>query len=125
MSDYDLGVNMLRAAFRSHDLHLAIDRLHLFVADFQLDWSQVSGQEWRRYLLAWALLVLSQILSKALFFLDDMHQSGAIESSFWLVFRCPGACSRRGFFVLSSSSSSKRDGKQVLWLEKDHLRHRS
>ena len=73
---------MLRAAFRSHDLHLAIDRLHLFVADFQLDWSHVSGQEWRRYLLAWALLVLSQILSKGLFFLDDMHQTGAPNFSF-------------------------------------------
>jgi len=53
-------MQLLRKALRSKDLNLAIDRLHLFVVDFQLHWSQVSGQEWRKYLVAWSLLVLCQ-----------------------------------------------------------------
>ena len=33
-----------------HSRNLAVDRLHMFVADFKLHWSEVSGQEWRKWL---------------------------------------------------------------------------
>jgi len=51
-------VHLLRKALRSTDLNLAVDRLHLFVADFELHWSKVSGQEWRGYAVVWCVIVL-------------------------------------------------------------------
>ena len=46
------------ALHRSDDLHLATARLHFFVSDFKLRWSQVSGKEWRKYLMAWCFMML-------------------------------------------------------------------
>lgn len=60
------SVFLLGKALRSSDFHLATSRLHLFVADFKLRWSEVSGQEWRKYALAWCIMVVSALVSQAL-----------------------------------------------------------
>jgi len=59
-------VARLRRALLSEDLYLAVDRLHLFVADFKLHWSEVSGQEWRKYVVAWLCLVLCGVVHYSL-----------------------------------------------------------
>ncbi|CAE7221392.1 unnamed protein product, partial [Symbiodinium natans] len=60
------SVFLLGKALRSADFHLATSRLHLFVADFKLRWSEVSGKEWRKYLLAWCLMVFVAVASQVL-----------------------------------------------------------
>eukprot|EP00439_Symbiodinium_sp_Y106_P041673 s267_g5.t1 len=60
------SVFLLGKALRSSDFHLATSRLHLFVADFKLRWSEVSGQEWRKYALAWCIMVVFAMVSQIL-----------------------------------------------------------
>ncbi len=59
-------VRCMRTAFSSDDFHLAVSRLDLFVADFRLDWKTLVGQEWRLYLIAWLLLLSTQIAAQGL-----------------------------------------------------------
>lgn len=42
----------------SNDLHLATARLHVFVSDFKLRWNEMSGKEWRKYTVAWCIMLL-------------------------------------------------------------------
>ncbi|CAE7253784.1 unnamed protein product [Symbiodinium natans] len=49
--------HFLRRALRTDELMLALGKLHMFVADFQVEWSKVSGQEWRKNGLMWVLVV--------------------------------------------------------------------
>lgn len=72
-------VRCMRTAFSSEDFHLAVSRLDLFVADFRLDWKTLSGQEWRLYLIAWLLLLSTQIASQGLqwWLLDHGHLDDA------------------------------------------------
>lgn len=51
-------VFLLGDALRSSDLHLATARLHVFVSDFKLRWSQMSGKEWRKYTFAWCFMLV-------------------------------------------------------------------
>eukprot|EP00913_Durusdinium_trenchii_P002562 g2371.t1 len=60
-----------RRALQSDDLNLAVDKLQLFVSDFMVQWSEVSGREWRVYLMAWLLMVCCFTLSNAM----DMSRS--------------------------------------------------
>lgn len=51
-------VFLLCNALRSNDLHLATARLHVFVSDFKLRWNEMSGKEWRKYTVAWCIMLL-------------------------------------------------------------------
>ncbi|CAK9081001.1 unnamed protein product [Durusdinium trenchii] len=66
-----ITVALLRRALQSDDLNLAVDKLQLFVSDFMVQWSEVSGREWRVYLMAWLLMVCCFTLSNAM----DMSRS--------------------------------------------------
>ncbi|CAJ1334445.1 unnamed protein product [Effrenium voratum] len=57
---------MLSRALHSCDMVLAIQRLHMFVADFEVKWQGVSGQEWRKYALAWLFVVGFEAGSRAM-----------------------------------------------------------
>ncbi|CAE7588166.1 unnamed protein product, partial [Symbiodinium sp. CCMP2456] len=58
----------LRHALQTDELTLALGKLHLFVADLSLEWSKVSGQEWRKNALTWLCIVFffaaSQVLEE-------------------------------------------------------------
>eukprot|EP00913_Durusdinium_trenchii_P009599 g9019.t1 len=85
----NLGIRLLRVALTSEELHLAINRLHLFVADFHLDWSEVSGQESRKYCHAWLLLVFSQVIVQGLQYYI-LHTSLGVVDGAYLAFMVTG-----------------------------------
>ncbi|CAL1144339.1 unnamed protein product [Cladocopium goreaui] len=70
-------VRLMQAALRSSDLHLALHRLNLFISEFDLEWSELSGQQWRRYVLVWVLLCSTQVASQGIqyYLLDQLDQS--------------------------------------------------
>ncbi|CAK9080946.1 Metal transporter CNNM4 [Durusdinium trenchii] len=82
-------IRLLRVALTSEELHLAINRLHLFVADFHLDWSEVSGQESRKYCHAWLLLVFSQVIVQGLQYYI-LHTSLGVVDGAYLAFMVTG-----------------------------------
>lgn len=43
---------------RSSDLHLATSRLDVFVSDFKLRWTEVSGKEGWKYAAAWCFMMM-------------------------------------------------------------------
>lgn len=50
-------VCLLKRSLQSEQLKLSLARLHEFVADFEVNWHEVSGKEWRKFALAWLLSV--------------------------------------------------------------------
>lgn len=61
-----LCVRHMTRALRSKNLKLATGRLHAFVAEFKVDWREVSGQEGCKYLCMWLLVVLTIIVARCL-----------------------------------------------------------
>lgn len=61
-----LCVHRMTSALRSKNLKLATGRLHAFVAEFKVDWREVSGQEGCKYLCMWLLVVLIIIVARCL-----------------------------------------------------------
>ncbi|CAK9023094.1 unnamed protein product [Durusdinium trenchii] len=76
-------VFMLGNALRSSDLHLATTRLHIFVSDFKIRWSEVSGQEWRKYLAAWCSMLLLFVATQALETNFVNHTANGDDMLFW------------------------------------------
>eukprot|EP00435_Cladocopium_sp_Y103_P020503 s65_g5.t1 len=66
-------VRLMQAALR----HLALHRLNLFISEFELEWSELSGQQWRRYVLVWVLLCSTQVATQGIqyYLLDHLDQS--------------------------------------------------
>lgn len=61
-----LCVRHMTRALHSKNLKLATGRLHAFVAEFKVDWREVSGQEGCKYLCMWLLVVLIIIVARCL-----------------------------------------------------------
>lgn len=61
-----LCVHRMTRALHSKNLKLATGRLHAFVAEFKVDWREVSGQEGCKYLCMWLLVVLIIIVARCL-----------------------------------------------------------
>lgn len=79
----------LLTSLRSADLMLSVGKLNEFLADFNLHWSSVSGQRWRRYALMWMCLVLVEIATQALFILDGISgEHGAFHSGHVINWLC-------------------------------------
>lgn len=71
-----ISVTQIRTALRSDDLNLAIDKLQIFVADFMVQWSEVSTLEVRICITTWALMVCCCGLSVAM----DLWQHGLVAN---------------------------------------------
>ncbi|CAJ1341565.1 unnamed protein product [Effrenium voratum] len=52
------SIFLLGRALRSSDLHLATSRLNVFVSDFKLRWTEVSGKEGWKYAAAWCFMMM-------------------------------------------------------------------
>lgn len=79
----------LLTSLRSADLMLSVGKLNEFLADFNLHWSSVSGQRWRRYALMWMCLVVVEIATQALFILDGSSgEHGAFHSGHVINWLC-------------------------------------
>ncbi|CAE7357948.1 unnamed protein product [Symbiodinium natans] len=59
-------VCLLKRALKSEQLKLSLERLHEFVADFEVNWHEVSGKEWRKFAMAWLASVLCFTVSQGL-----------------------------------------------------------
>ncbi|CAJ1363020.1 unnamed protein product [Effrenium voratum] len=80
-----LCLYFLRRALQSEDLNLAISRLHHFVADFKLQWSEVSGQERCKYVVAWATATATVVVTQCLTVLHVLDgQHGEFKALFYV-----------------------------------------
>jgi len=61
-----LCIRSMKKALCSRNLGLATGRLHGFVAEFKVNWSEVSGQEGCKYVSMWLLVVLTIIVARGL-----------------------------------------------------------
>lgn len=61
-----LCMRRMKKTISSKNLNLATARLHAFVAEFKVDWREVSGQEGCKYLSAWLMTVLILIVARCL-----------------------------------------------------------
>eukprot|EP00438_Fugacium_kawagutii_P032721 Skav229141 [mRNA] locus=scaffold1875:163934:166662:+ [translate_table: standard] len=61
-----LCMRRMKKTLSSKNLNLATSRLHAFVAEFKVDWREVSGQEGCKYLGAWLMTVLILIVARCL-----------------------------------------------------------
>ena len=61
-----LCIRSMKKALCSRNLGLATGRLHGFVAEFKVNWSEVSGQEGCKYVSMWLLVVLIITVARGL-----------------------------------------------------------
>eukprot|EP00435_Cladocopium_sp_Y103_P010643 s2436_g2.t1 len=57
---------------------LAVGRLYTFVAEFQVDWSQVSGKEGCKYVAVWLMMILVLIAARCLGTLYRLNSSSFV-----------------------------------------------
>jgi len=73
-------VVLLRMALGSNEMNLAIDKMQFFIADFMVEWKQVSGTEGRICVFAWVFMMLSFITSMVVHvYKDDLPKNDPVH----------------------------------------------
>jgi len=73
-------VVLLRMALGSDEMNLAIDKMQFFIADFMVEWKQVSGTEGRICVFAWVFMMLSFVSSMVVHgYKDDLPKNDPVH----------------------------------------------